>query len=50
MRTRPIFQKYQKKIFSFSIWDYKLIYVKRISDIKKGVFFFFLLTLERLGL
>jgi hypothetical protein len=38
MRTRLIFQKYQIK-FSFSIWDYKLIYVKRISNIKKGVFF-----------
>jgi len=47
MRTKPIFEKFQKNIlFSFSIWDYEFIctnlYVKRISYIKKVVFYLFI--------
>jgi hypothetical protein len=39
MRTRPIFQKFQKKSFFLLILNITHLYVKCILDIKKIVFF-----------
>jgi hypothetical protein len=48
MRTRSIFEKFQKIFCFLLVFGITNLYVKRIPDIKKVVFFY-IYTLERIS-